>query len=138
MKKFFFKIKGRKYDVEVKQFEEGIAKVDVNGTEYDVEVETPEKPVSKTPRLVRRELDEDKPKKAPVATGAVIKAPLPGNIFKVLVNVGDEVKEGQTVMVMEAMKMENNIQTESAGTIKSIKVNVGDAVMQDDVLIELG
>lgn len=142
MKKFFFKIRGRQYDVEVKQFEEGVAKVDVNGTIYDVEIETPQKPVSKTPTFTRS--GGSKPslqKEAAKSTGgkaATVKAPLPGNIFKVLVNVGDQVKAGDTVMVMEAMKMENNIQAETAGTVKAIKVNVGDAVMQDDVLIELG
>lgn len=144
MKKFFFKIRGRQYDVEVKQFEEGVAKVDVNGTIYEVEVETPKKPISKTPTFTRSEGSNSRPnaqKEAAKQTGggaSKITAPLPGNIFKVLVKVGDEVNAGDTVMVMEAMKMENNIQAETAGTVKAIKVNVGDAVMQDDVLIELG
>ncbi len=135
MKKFFFKIKGRQYDVEIKQFEEGVAQVDVNGTVYDVEIEGPKKPTSKTPTLVRQRVD-NKPSDAKIkTTGGVagsIKAPL------INVAVGDTVSAGDTVMVMEAMKMENNIQAETAGTVKALKVNVGDTVMQDDVLIELG
>ncbi|PIF06751.1 MAG: acetyl-CoA carboxylase biotin carboxyl carrier protein subunit [Draconibacterium sp.] len=141
MKKFFFKIKGRQYDVEIKQFEEGVAQVDVNGTVYDVEIEGPKKPTSKTPTLVRQRVD-NKPSDAKIkTTGGVagsIKAPLPGSIIKINVAVGDTVSAGDTVMVMEAMKMENNIQAETAGTVKALKVNVGDTVMQDDVLIELG
>lgn len=141
MKKFFFKIKGRQYDVEVKQYEEGLAQVDVNGTVYEVEIEGPKKPVAKTPTLVRQRVD-NKPEDAAIKTsagrGGSIKAPLPGSIIKINVNVGDNVNTGDTVMVMEAMKMENNIQAEVSGTVKSVKVNVGDTVMQDDVLIELG
>ncbi len=141
MKKFFFKIKGRQYDVEVKQFEEGIAEVDVNGTVYEVEVEGPKKPTSKTPTLVRQRVD-NKPSDAKIkqtaGAAATIKAPLPGAIIKINVAVGDSVKSGDTVMVMEAMKMENNIQAEASGTVKAIKVSVGDTVMQDDLLIELG
>lgn len=141
MKKFFFKIKGRQYDVEVQQYEEGVAQVDVNGTVYEVEVEGPKKPTAKTPTLVRQRVD-NKPEDAAIKTsgarGGSIKAPLPGSIIKVNVNVGDNINAGDTVMVMEAMKMENNIQAESAGTVKAIKANIGDTVMQDDVLIELG
>ncbi len=141
MKKFFFKIKGRQYDVEIKEFEGNIAYLEVNGTSYEVEMEQKDKkPVSKTPTLVRKRVD-NAPADAAVKTNpkaGFIKAPLPGSIIKVNVNVGDSIKPGDTVMVMEAMKMENNIQAESAGTIKAIKVNVGDTVMQDDTLIELG
>lgn len=142
MKKFFFKIKGRQYDVEVKHYEEGVAQVDVNGTIYEVEVEGPKKPTAKTPRLVRQRVDnrpEDAAIKPSAGKGAsTIKAPLPGSVIKINVSVGDSINAGDTVMVMEAMKMENNIQAESAGTVKAIKANVGDTVMQDDVLIELG
>lgn len=140
MKKFFFKIKGRQYDVEVQEYEDNIAKVDVNGTVYEVEVEN-NKPVSKTPTLVRKRV-ENKPGDAKIkSTGgsgsSSIKAPLPGNIIKINVKEGDTVKAGDTIMVMEAMKMENNIQADSEGTIATIKVAVGDAVMQDDVLVEI-
>ena len=65
-------------------------------------------------------------------------APLPGTILKLNVAVGDMIAEGQNVLVMEAMKMENQVQTAKGGEVISIKVNVGDSVMQDDVLIEIG
>ena len=68
---------------------------------------------------------------------ATVLAPLPGNIFKILVGVGDEVKKGDTLLIMEAMKMENNVAAEKEGTVKTIRVKVGDNVLQNDVLIEL-
>ncbi len=67
----------------------------------------------------------------------MVKAPLPGLILKILVNVGDEVNRGDVLLVMETMKMENNILTESKGRVKSIKVKVGDNVLQNDVLVEI-
>ncbi len=140
MKKFFFKIKGRKYDVEIKQFAGDFAQVDVNGTLYDVEIEGTKKSASKTPTLVRQRVDtkpSDAKIKPSIAVGGSIKAPLPGSIVKINVAVGDAISAGDTVMVMEAMKMENNIQAETAGTIKALRVSVGDTVMQDDILIEL-
>ena len=66
-----------------------------------------------------------------------VKAPLPGNIFKILVKEGDEIKKGDNIMIMEAMKMENNVLAEKDGTIKSIKVSEGDAVLQNDILAEI-
>ena len=66
-----------------------------------------------------------------------VNAPLPGNIFKVLVNEGDTVKKGDVLLIMEAMKMENNVLAEKDGTVSSVKVSVGDAVLQNDVLIEM-
>ena len=66
-----------------------------------------------------------------------VKAPLPGSIFKLNVAVGDSVKKGDTLLIMEAMKMENNIMAEKDGVVKSVKVAVGDAVLQEDVLMEI-
>lgn len=142
MKKFFFKIKGRQYDVQVQEYDDNIAKIDVNGTIYEVEVEATKKSVSKTPTLVRKRV-ETRPSDAKIKQSAgggslkQVKAPLPGNIVKVNVKEGDSVKAGDTVMVMEAMKMENNIQAESDGVVSAVKVAAGDAVMQDDVLMEM-
>jgi len=67
-----------------------------------------------------------------------ITAPLPGTILKVNVSVGDVVTEGQNVLVMEAMKMENQVKTTKGGEVLSLKVNTGDAVQQDDILMEIG
>jgi biotin carboxyl carrier protein len=138
MKNYSFTINGQKYDVHIKSFEENIAEIEVNGSNYKVEVHSEVKKV-KTPTLVRKPI-ENKPgegtiKKAASTGGYVLKAPLPGSIFKMSVNVGDTVTKGQTLLVMEAMKMENNIQSEKDGVVKEIKVKVGDAVLQNDALI---
>ncbi|TAJ05737.1 biotin/lipoyl-binding protein [Marinilabiliaceae bacterium JC017] len=138
MKKFEFTIAGNKYQVEVKDFEDNIASLEVNGTAYEVEIHQEVKK-AKTPKLVRKEVKrkpfEGMVKKAGGA--ATVKAPLPGNIFKINVGVGDAVKKGDVLLIMEAMKMENNVLAEKEGTIKTIKVSVGDAVLQNDVLIEM-
>ncbi|MCG8412174.1 MAG: acetyl-CoA carboxylase biotin carboxyl carrier protein subunit [Bacteroidales bacterium] len=140
MKKFKFTIRGNEYDVEIKNYEGDIAKIEVNGTEYDVEVHQEVK-TTKTPTLVRPrvpvERKDSKIKKSVSSRAYELKAPLPGNIFKILKNVGDEIKKGDTIMIMEAMKMENNIQSEKDGKIVNIKVKEGDAVLQNDVLVEI-
>ncbi len=139
MKKFKFTIRGNEYDVEIKEFQGSNAQIEVNGTTYDVDIHIEEK-ASKTPTLVRKPVvnkpDAHKIKKTGGAAASV-KAPLPGSIIKINVAVGDAVKEGDTLLVMEAMKMENNVLAEKGGTVKSIKVAIGDSVLQDDVLIEL-
>jgi len=141
MKKFKFTIRGNDYDVEVKDYEDNIAIVEVNGTEYEVEVHQKETKTTKTPKLVRSnipvERKDSKIKKSVSSRAYSLKAPLPGNIFKILKNEGDEVKKGDTVMIMEAMKMENNIQSDKDGTITSLKVKEGDSVLQNDVLAEI-
>jgi biotin carboxyl carrier protein len=140
MKKYDFSINGNKYHVHIKDIDDNIATVEVNGTPYSVEIHQ-EMKKQKTPKLVRQEV---KPKpgeghivKQPSAGGHQIVAPLPGSIFKMLVKEGDSVKKGDTLMVMEAMKMENNVQADKDGTVKEIKVKEGDAVLQSDVLIVL-
>ncbi len=139
MKKFDFSISGNKYNVEIKDFEDSVATISVNGTTYEVEVHQEKKTVSKTPKLVRKVVKQE-PGEGAVpqkATGAgAIKAPLPGNVFRIDVAIGDDVAKGDVLLVMEAMKMENNVLAEKAGVVKSIKVGLGDAVLQNDILIE--
>ncbi|MEE4196015.1 MAG: biotin/lipoyl-containing protein [Bacteroidales bacterium] len=141
MKKFKFTIRGNDYEVEVKDYEDNIAIVEVNGTQYEVEIHQKELKTTKTPKLVRSSVPVDrkdsKIKKTVSSRATSLKAPLPGNIFKILKKEGDEVKKGDTIMIMEAMKMENNIQSEKDGKITSIKVKEGDAVLQNDVLAEI-
>ncbi len=138
MKKFEFSISGNKYEVEIKDVEDNIAKIEVNGTLYAVEIHREVKK-PKTPKLVRSEV-RVKPGEGNIVKstsgGHVVKAPLPGNIFKMLVKEGDTVKKGDVLLIMEAMKMENNVMAEKDGTIKSIKVKVGDNVLQNDTLLE--
>lgn len=139
MKKYKFTIKGNQYDVKINDFEDEIAQIEVNGTAYNVQIHREVKQV-KTPKLIRKPI-EQKPGEGriPHTSGALIavKAPLPGNIFKILVKEGDSIKKGDNLLIMEAMKMENNVLAEKDGVIKSIKVKPGDAVLQGDVLIEM-
>ena len=142
MKKFKFTISGNQYEVEVQSFENDKAQVVVNGTQYEVDVER-EKEEAK-PVIAPR------PKAAPApaaaasapaagdANGTKAVAPLPGTIMQIFVNVGDEVKRGDKILMYEAMKMENNFLAEVDGVIKDIKVKVGDNILQGAVLAIIG
>ena len=147
MKKFKFIIDGASYSVNVKSVEGNQAEIEVNGKNYSVGLEQ-EVNTLKTPILVRKEVvtkpGENKitakaapmpPSDKPSANG--VKAPLPGSIIRVVAKVGDSVKEGDLLLIMESMKMENNILSEKNGVIKRINVEAGQAVMQDDILMEL-
>ncbi len=137
MKKFKFKIRGNKYEAVINSFEKNIVDIDINGTNYQVELEQ-EVVKPKTPKLVRSKVHtpkEDAQIKSKI--GKLVKAPLPGTIFKMNVKIGDTVSAGDTLLIMEAMKMENNIQSQVDGKVKSIMVKEGDAVLQDDILLEL-
>jgi len=142
MKNFKFKINGNNYEVNIISVEGNIAEVEVNGSLYKVEVDKELQPV-KTPKLVRSVAvpSTDTPNDTPVvvpkqtAGGHNVLSPLPGVILDVLVKVGDTVALGQKLLVLEAMKMENNIDSDKAGTISEIKAHKGDSVMQGDILI---
>ena len=137
MKKFKFKIRGNQYEAVVNSFEKNIVDIDINGTNYKVELEQ-EVVKTKTPKLVRSKVHTAKDDaKIKSNVGKLVKAPLPGTIFKMMVSIGDEVKAGDTLLIMEAMKMENNIQAQLDGKVKSVMVKEGDAVLQDDILLEL-
>ena len=137
MKKFKFKIGGNEYGVHIKSIDENIAQIEVNGTPYEVELEREEK-ASKTPKLVRKVIprNEEKIEKKEGGSASPLKAPLPGKIMKINVSKGDIVKKGDVVLVMEAMKMENNVIATKDGVIEVIKVQPGDSVLEGDVLIE--
>ncbi|MBR5780870.1 MAG: biotin/lipoyl-binding protein [Bacteroidales bacterium] len=143
MKKFKFTISGKQYEVEVQSFENDKAQVVVNGTQYEVDVEREKeeaKPVI-APRPAAPKAAAPKAA-APAAAGNVdgVKAvaPLPGTIMQIFVNVGDQVKRGDKILMYEAMKMENNFLAEVDGVIKDIKVRVGDNVLQGAVLVVIG
>lgn len=146
MKKFKMNINGNEYEVNIINVDDNIAEVEVNGEKFNVELEKKVQ-VSKTPKLVRSvvspstDIDKStsKTSKPTEAKGVgFIKSPLPGIILSIDVNVGDEVKVGQRLMVLEAMKMENNINADKSGKVFSIKVKTGDSVMEGDLLIEIG
>ena len=147
MKKFDFNINGDDYRVHIKSIEGNIAELEVNGTPYSIQLKQEVK-TNKTPILVRKEVATKSGDKrvlenmSPVSSAAkpsskTIKSPLPGSIIKVLVAEGDTFKEGDTLMVMESMKMENNILAERSGTIIKICTPAGSAVLQDAVLFEV-
>jgi biotin carboxyl carrier protein len=147
MKKFKFTIEGTSYSVNVKSVEGNKAEIEVNGKSYAVGLEQ-ELNTLKTPILVRKEVvtkpGENKitAKAAPMPpsnkpSANTVNAPLPGSIIRVATKVGDTVKEGDLLLVMESMKMENNILSEKNGVVKRIRVSAGEAVMQDDILLDL-
>jgi len=146
MKKFKFTINGNIYETEVLNIEDNIAEIEVNGTFYKVEVDKTLK-TSKTPKLVRPVAvpsTDSHPSVAktsspggPKGAGS-IKSPLPGVILEMFVREGDEVKMGQRLLMLEAMKMENNIEADKAGKVVSILKHKGDNVMEGDVLIIIG
>ncbi len=140
MKSFKFKIFGNDYMVNVKEADGQTLKLEVNGSEYIVEMEKEIK-ATKTPTLVRSQPKAiESPTQNTLATKSStrrITAPLPGVILEMHMKEGDVVKTGDLLMVMEAMKMENNILAEQSGTVKKVNVRKGDAVLQGDMLIEI-
>ena len=146
MKKFKFTINGNQYETEILNIEDNIAEIEVNGTVYKVEVDKTMK-TTKTPKLVRQvavpstdahpSVAKTASPLAPKGAGS-IKSPLPGVILEMFVREGDLVKMGQKLLMLEAMKMENNIEADKAGKVVSILKHKGDSVMEGDVLIIIG
>lgn len=146
MKEYKFKINGNDYKVAVDTVENGVAKVSVNGTNYTVEIDgkmgVPKavKPVHVAPATYQAS-PVAAPSKVnqPAPTGdgnaSPLKSPLPGVILDVQVREGDSVKEGQCLMILEAMKMENNIDAHKTGVVKSINKRQGDSVLEGDTLL---
>ena len=154
MAKYEYKVKGVDYVVEIQDIEGNIANVTVNGIPFEVEMKQPVKAgkqkvkLSEERRVKSEEFNSSssatnassatttKPA-ATAASGKPVVAPLPGTINEIKVKVGDKVNAGDTVVVLEAMKMQNNIDAETSGTITSINVNKGDAVMEGDTLVTI-
>ncbi len=141
MKEFNYKIKGVDYNVRITGVEDNIAKVRVNGIEFDVEMEKPipqPKPVVRAVAAPVKTIESPKAAQEAVAQGVTaVKAPLPGTVKDIKVAVGQEIKKGQTVVVLEAMKMENNIDAERDGKIAEIRVSKEDTVMEGAVLVTI-
>ena len=139
MKEYKYTINGNIYEVVVGDITDNIATLTVNGEEYTVEMEKPAEPEKKKPvvKAVASASDDDAPaaSKGSVNKANAIKAPLPGVITDILVAEGDEVKAGDTVIVLEAMKMANALQAEKAGKVSAIVVKVGQSVMEDAPLV---
>ena len=156
MKKYQYKVQGVDYEVEIAEVEGKIARVNVNGIPFEIEMQKPIN-AAKHPALAATKRASSapaapaapvaaapvaaapvKPAAAPAGAGNAIKAPLPGTINAINVKVGDTVAVGDIVIVLEAMKMQNNIESEYAGTVTSITVNQGDSVMEGAVMMTIG
>ena len=141
MKKYDINIEGEAFKVTIESVSGDTASVSVNGRQFNVAWKEEKEGMSK--------VVAPKTAHAPVSTPAVtaakpsvspssaIKSPLPGVILEVKVNVGDKIEVGQVVAVIEAMKMENDIEAERGGIVKSINVNKGDSVLQDTPIITI-
>ena len=142
MKIYKYKINGNDYKVAVGDIENNIAQIEVNGVPYKVELEEKKAPTVKSVRPVAAPRTESGQKiiSKPVVpiSASTIKSPLPGVVLDVMVHVGDTVKTGQRLMILEAMKMENNIDSDRDGTVKEIKARKGDSVLEGDILITIG
>ena len=160
MKKYQYKVQGVDYEVEIAEVEGKIARVNVNGIPFEIEMQKPIN-AAKHPALAATKRTAPtasapaaapvapaapaapaaapvKPAAAPAGAGNAIKAPLPGTINAINVKVGDTVAVGDIVIVLEAMKMQNNIESEYAGTVTSITVSQGDSVMEGAVMMTIG
>lgn len=141
-KELKLEINDKTYKVKINEFSAEKAVLTVNDKEYTVSLEdlgleeaVEKRPPRKRPKPTSSsQKSASKPKKV---IGKQIKAPLPGLILEINVEVGDEVEAGQEVLILEAMKMENDVQSNEAGVVKEIKVKEGDSVEEGAVLITL-
>ena len=160
MKTYKYKVQGVEYEVEIAEVEGKIAKVNVNGIPFEIEMQkpinaakhpalaatkrsantVPAEPVAPVAAAPAQPAAKPQPAQpaAPAGAGTPVKAPLPGTINAINVKVGDTVAVGDVVIVLEAMKMQNNIEAENAGTVTSILVNQGDSVMEGAVMLTIG
>lgn len=143
MKSFKYTINGNTYKVHINSVVDDIAEVEVNGTPYSVKMEKPAKKqmvTLKRPAQAPTTASGEPVVTRPTNTGAAgaVKSPLPGVILSVDCKVGDVVKRGQKLLVLDTMKMENNIPTDRDGKITEIKVNKGDSVLEGADLVVIG
>ncbi|MDA8404250.1 MAG: hypothetical protein M0Z56_08675 [Desulfobacteraceae bacterium] len=158
--KYNISVKEQIFEIEVGEIRHGMARVNVNGLDYDVRIDAVPRPapaqtMTPSPAIPQRvpvapaAMVTPSVKAAPapqramtpppapeaLSGGSVVKAPMPGLILDVQVRTGDSVKAGQTVIIMEAMKMENSITVKIDGTIKEIHVQKGAQVMTGHPLL---
>ena len=160
MKEYKYKINGNEYSVAIIDLEGDKAAVEVNGVSYQVDIltegytapaprpaATPAAPApapaaapaapAPAPQPIAPAAPAAEPA-APAGKGTAVQSPLPGVILDIKVAVGDQVKAGQTVAILEAMKMENNINAECDGVITAIKVSKGDNILEGSDIVIIG
>lgn len=134
MKRFNFKINGNEYQTTVEQSGE-LLQITVNGKSYTTQLEKDENSAVK-PSVPKPAAP--KPAAAAAAgAGKAVESPLPGVVVSIAVSVGQSVKAGDTLLTLEAMKMENAILAEADGTVTRIIVSAGDTVQSGDPLVEV-
>ena len=154
MNKYQYKVQGIDYEVEIAEVEGNIAKVNVNGIPFEIELQKPinaaKHPSMNTPKVeVPKPATPSQPtaapqpvsqpaQPAPAGAGMAIKSPLPGTVTDIKVSVGQTIQAGDVVLVLEAMKMQNNIEAEHEGKVTAIYVNKGDTIMEGTVLMTIG
>ena len=146
MKTYKFRINGNEYNVDINSVEGNIADVMVNGASYQVEMENAPAPVQKPAQAPAASVASTgsattttpAPKAAaPAGAGKPVTSPLPGVIIEVSVKEGQTVKAGQKVAVLEAMKMENEIQAPADGTVTAILVNKNNSVLEGAEIVKI-
>ena len=150
MKDYSLKINGQNYNVQIDEVNDAstVAHVIVNGTAYEVEIDGAKTTAASRPQVAPAPKEANSAKITPAtaapaprigavapSSGYVVKCPLPGTVLSVKVNVGDQVAVGQTLLVLEAMKMENNIDADRVGIVKQVLVQQSATVMEGDNLI---
>ena len=151
MRTYSYNVNGAQYDVTIESIQGQVAKMNVNGVLFDVEIlgapltegDLPEAAAAVAPAAAAPAPTPSAAAPAPAAKGAAgagtpINAPLPGVVTNVLVAAGQAVKKGETVVVLEAMKMENNITAECDGSVTGVCVAAGDSVMEGTTLVTIG
>lgn len=135
MNKFSFIINDRAYDVSVEMKDEKSACVCVNGEEYQVSMKKEEENLSSETDNIQK---DSCIKTSIVPKGSfTITSPIPGILVSLHASIGDKVKKGQLVAVVEAMKMENDILAEQDGTVTSVLASVGDSLMEGTSILEI-
>ncbi len=138
MKEFKYTIDGKEYQVTIGDINNNVAEVTVNGQNFQVELEQQAEPEKKKVVLgapTQETSSEEVATPQNVNTANAVKAPLPGTIININVAVGDTVKTGDTVCVLEAMKMANNIEAERDGKVTAVLVKQGQSVMEEEALV---
>lgn len=144
MNTYKFKIYGHEFETRVIRRDEDEVVISVNGQEYKAYLEPTKrslraKPTPKISRPATVPGEGLKKTAAPTeAKGAgVVKAPLPGLILKVTVKEGQEVKSGETVAIMEAMKMQNSVAAPMSGTVATVSCSEGQSVLEGAELLTI-
>lgn len=145
MKQYKFKINGNDYNVAINSTNGNLADVTVNGVSYQVEMENSmpaaapvqAAPQASAPAPQPAAAAAPAPAAKPAGEGKAVTSPLPGVIIEVSVKEGDTVTAGQKVAVLEAMKMENEIQAEKAGVVTKIHVSKGDSVLEGASIVTI-